>query len=86
MINSPSLSPRQTLQGMSAECLNFRKRLLELALYDTTLLVSDHYTNAMKLLHDASLELSHLRVPASPDALALISQNLPDFDAIINRI
>lgn len=86
MLNSLSLSPRQILQGMSIEVSMLRKRLIELALYDTPLMCNNHYTEAMKLLQDASLELSQLRVPASPDPLAILSRDLPELDTIINRI
>lgn len=86
MINSPSLSPRQTLQGLSSGCFNIRKSLFELALIDTPLLASDHFIEAMSHLHKAALELSHLRVVASPDLLATITHDLPDLDPITNRL
>ena len=86
MLNSPSLNPRQALQGMSLECATLRKKLLEIALIDTPILASDHYNNAMKLLNDARSEIAHCRAIASPDALANMVYNLPDLDTIINRI
>lgn len=83
---SPSITSRQTLMGMSLEVSSIRKKLFELALYDTPLLANNNYIDAMKHLHDASLELSHLRVVASPDPVGTIAIGLPDIDAIINRI
>lgn len=72
--------------GMSSEVSTIRKKLFELALYDTPLLANQNYIDAMKHLHDASLELSHLRVVASPDAIAQLALSLPDIDAIISRL
>lgn len=86
MLNSPSLSPRQTLQGMSGECSILVRRLVELSLIDAPLISSNHYIEARRCLNQASLELSHLRGLASPDALALIARDLPDLDPILNRI
>lgn len=86
MINSPSLSPRQSLQGLSLECISVMKKLIELALIDSPLVTSNHYVEARKHLAEASLELSHLRGVASPDALALIARDLPDLEPILNRI
>lgn len=71
---------------MSSECSQLRKQLFELAIYDTPILANNHYIEAMKHLHEASLELSHLRVVASPDAIAILARDLPDLDAILNRL
>ena len=86
MLNSPSLSPRQSLQGLSLECSTMIKKLIELALIDAPMITSDHYIEARKHLTAASLELSHLRAVSSPDVLALICRDLPDLDPIINRL
>lgn len=86
MLNSPSLSPRQTLQGLSGECSVMIRRLVELSLIDAPLISSNHYIEARKCLNQASLELSHLRGIASPDVLALMARDLPDLEPILNRI
>lgn len=86
MISSPSLTPRQILMGMSLECSSLRKQLFELALYDTPVLANNNYIEAMKHLHDAALELSHLRVVASPNAIGILARDLPDLDAVLNRL
>lgn len=86
MINSPSLSPRQSLQGLSLECNSVMKKLIELALIDTPLITSNYYVEARKHLAEASIALSHLRVVASPDAIVNIARDLPDLEPILLRI
>ena len=86
MLLAPSLTSRQQLMGMSSEVSTIRKKLFELALYDTPLLANNNYIDAMKHLHDAALELSHLRTVASPDPVGTLANGLPDIDTILNRI
>lgn len=80
------ITSRQMLQGMAHDVSHIRSQLLELGLYDTPLIVSDHFTDAMAMLRKASLEISHLRNVASPDFISKLSEGLSDVDSILNRI